>query len=68
MENMEPIAAYRIVKIPDPRSRGAVCWYEIERIEPNGARHVVAVCDTRQEARETLRAIETAGPPPRPIA
>lgn len=52
--------AYRIVRVADPRSRGACSWYEIEGIAADGARWHVATCDDRHEARETVRRIEAA--------
>lgn len=52
--------AYRIVRIADPRSRGACAWYEIEGMNAAGDRWHVATCDDRQEARELVRQIEAA--------
>lgn len=57
--NMTP-RTYRIVRIADPRSRGACSWYEVEAIAADGARWHVATCDTRTEARELVRQIEAA--------
>ena len=59
---MESPVAYRAVKIADPRSRGACYWFEIEAIYPDGSRRFVAVCDTKQEARETIKALENNPP------
>jgi len=53
-----PTHSYRIVRVADPRSRGACCWYEIEGIAASGARWHVATCDDRHEARELVRSIE----------
>jgi hypothetical protein len=50
--------AYRIIRIADPRSRGACAWYEIEGCNAAGDRWHVATCDDRQEARDLLAAIE----------
>ena len=53
---------YHIKKIRDPRTPGFF-WYEIEgRDGETGERYQVAICDTRDEAVEMLRAInvETA--------
>ncbi len=50
--------AYRIIRISDPRSRGACAWYEIEGCNAAGHRWHVATCDDRREARELLAAIE----------
>lgn len=53
-------ATYRIVKISDPRSRGACYWFEIESMAADGTRRLVATCDTREEARELLKQLEAA--------
>jgi len=60
--NARPIApvTYRIVKIADPRSRGACYWFEIESMTADGGRHHVATCDTREEAGEMLEQLEAA--------
>jgi len=60
--NARPIApvTYRIIKIADPRSRGACYWFEIESMTADGGRHHVATCDTRDEAREMLKHLEAA--------
>jgi hypothetical protein len=60
--NARPIApvTYRIIKISDPRSRGACYWFEIESMTADGGRHHVATCDTREEAREMLKQLEAA--------
>ena len=50
--------AYRIIRIADPRSRGACAWYEIEGCNAAGDRWHVATCDDRREARDLLAAIE----------
>jgi len=51
---------YRIVTIRDPRTPG-FCWYEIEgRNAATGEAWTAAVCDTKDEARDTLRAMEGA--------
>lgn len=57
--NMTP-RTYRIVRIADPRSRGACSWFEVEAIAADGARWHVATCDTRTEARQLVRQIEAA--------
>ena len=52
------MTTYHIKKIRDPRTPGFY-WYEIEgRDGEAGERHQVAICDTRDEAREMLRAIK----------
>jgi hypothetical protein len=48
---------YRIITIRDPRTPG-FRWWEIEARADDGTTETVAVCDTREEARETLRAME----------
>lgn len=49
---------YRIFTIRDPRTPGFK-WYEIEgRNAATGETWTAAVCDTKGEAREALRAIE----------
>lgn len=50
--------AYRIIRISDPRSRGACAWYEIEGVNAAGDRWHVATCDDRREARELLAALD----------
>lgn len=50
---------YRMFKIQDPRSPGFF-WYEIEAIAADGHVETVAVCDTRDEARDLLKAMEAA--------
>jgi hypothetical protein len=55
-----PTTVYRIVRIADPRSRGACAWFEVEAIAADGARYHVATCDDRQEARELVRQLEAA--------
>jgi len=49
--------AYRIIRVADPRSRGACAWYEIEGSNSSGERWHVATCDSRDEARELLKSI-----------
>lgn len=51
--------AYRIIKISDPRSRGACYWFEIEAVHADGSRLHVATCDDRREARELVAQLET---------
>ena len=51
---------YRVIKISDPRSRGACYWFEIESVTADGARYHVATCDTREEARELVKALRAA--------
>lgn len=54
------MTTYRIIKIRDPRTPG-FRWYEIEgRNADTGETWTAAVCDTRDEARDTLRAMEGA--------
>jgi hypothetical protein len=53
-----PTNAYRILKISDPRSRGACYWFEIEGMTAAGERWHVATVDTRAEARQLVAAIE----------
>ena len=48
---------YSLHKIQDPRTPGFF-WYEIEARTADGQTETVAVCDTREEARDMLRAIE----------
>ena len=55
-----PTMAYRVIKISDPRSRGLCYWFEIESVTADGARYHVATCDTRQEARELVKALRAA--------
>ena len=55
-----PTAGYRVVKISDPRSRGACYWFEIESITADGARQHVATCETREEARELVKSMRAA--------
>ena len=52
----QQIPIYRLLKIRHERSPGCF-WYEIECRLPNGETHVVAACDTREEARETIAAM-----------
>ena len=46
---------YRIIRIALPISASA--FFEIEGSNPAGDRWHVATCDTREEAREMLKAI-----------
>lgn len=55
-----PTHAYRILKISDPRSRGACYWFEVEGIAATGERWHVATVDTRAEARQLVATIEAA--------
>ena len=55
-----PTNAYRILKISDPRSRGACYWFEIEGMNAAGDRWHVATVDTRAEARQLVATIEAA--------
>ena len=49
---------YRIVTIRDPRTPGFK-WWEIEgHNAATGEMWTAAVCDTKDEARDTLQAIE----------
>jgi hypothetical protein len=51
---------YRIITIKDPRSPG-FRWWEIEaRDTATGQTETVAVCDTKDEASQLLRAMEAA--------
>jgi hypothetical protein len=51
---------YRIVTIRDPRTPGFK-WWEIEgHNAATGETWTAAVCDTKDEARDTLRAMEGA--------
>jgi multisubunit Na+/H+ antiporter MnhE subunit len=56
---MPATVTYRMLKIQDPRSPGFF-WYEIECRTPAGETHTVAVCDTRDEARETIAVVRAA--------
>jgi hypothetical protein len=54
------MTTYRIITIKDPRTPG-FRWWEIEaRDAATGTTEIVAVCDTRDEARDILRAMEAA--------
>jgi hypothetical protein len=54
------MTTYRIITIKDPRTPG-FRWWEIEaRDAATGTTETVAVCDTKEEARATLRAMEAA--------
>lgn len=51
---------YRIITIKDPRTPG-FRWWEVEaRNATTGETWTAAVCDTKAEARYTLRAMEAA--------
>jgi hypothetical protein len=54
---------YIIRKVSDPRSRGACFWFEAFAVSPAGAESFVGIFDTRQEAREAIRAIRAASRP-----
>lgn len=47
---------YRIVRIRDPRTP-VFFWFEIVATSDNGQAETVAVCDTRDEARDTIKAM-----------
>lgn len=53
------IPIYRLLKIRHERSPG-VYWYEIECRLPTGETNIVAVCDTREEAQQTIKAMRAA--------
>lgn len=53
-----PTNTYRILKISDPRSRGACYWFEVEGMTAAGERWHVATVDTRAEARQLVASIE----------
>lgn len=55
-----PTPTYRILKISDPRSRGACFWFEIEGMNAAGDRWHVATVDTRAEARQLVATMEAA--------
>lgn len=56
-ERASAMNTYRIVTIRDPRTPG-FRWYEIVGHNiTTGERWTAAVCDTREEARDTLRDI-----------
>jgi hypothetical protein len=55
-----PTNTYRILKISDPRSRGACYWFEVEGMNAAGDRWHVATVDTRAEARQLVATIEAA--------
>jgi hypothetical protein len=52
------MAAYRIIRTPDARSRGAVSFYDVESISPDGRRLCIATVDTRDEARDLVARLE----------
>lgn len=45
---------YRIVKVKDPRTP-VFFWFEIVATAPGVEPETVAVCDTRDEARDTIK-------------
>ncbi len=49
---------YRIIRIADPRSRGACAWFEVEAFDA-GNRWVVATVDTRREAIDLIDQLES---------
>lgn len=55
-----PTPTYRILKISDPRSRGACYWFEVEGLNAAGDRWHVGTVDTRAEARQLVATIEAA--------
>lgn len=55
-----PAHTYRIVRVSDPRSRGACFWYDVEGMAADGSRWHVATVDTRAEARQLVASIEAA--------
>ena len=57
-EGNDTMTTYSLHKIQDPRTPGFF-WYEIEATT-DGQTETVAVCDTNEEARDTLRAMEGA--------
>ena len=55
------MTTYHIIKIRDPRTPGFF-WFEVEgRDGETGQHYTVAVCDTRDEARQMLKNIEAVG-------
>jgi len=51
------MTTYRIITIKDPRTPG-FRWWEIEaRNAATGTTEIVAVCDTKDEARDTIKAM-----------
>jgi len=52
------MAAYRIIRTPDPRSRGAVSFFDVESVTADGRRSWIATVDTRDEARDLIRRLE----------
>jgi hypothetical protein len=59
--NPNPPTCYRMIRISDPRSRGACYWFEIESITADGRRAFIATAETRAEARDLIRRLESAG-------
>jgi hypothetical protein len=52
------MAAYRIIRTPDARSRGAVSFFDVESVTADGRRSWIATVDTRDEARDLIRRLE----------
>ena len=53
------MTAFRILTIRDPRTPG-FRWWEIEgHNDTTGERWTAAVCDTKEEARELVKAMRT---------
>jgi hypothetical protein len=52
------MTAYRIIRTPDARSRGAVSFFDVERVAADGRRQWIATTDNRAEARELVRGLE----------
>lgn len=52
------MTAYRIIRTPDARSRGAVSFFDVERVAADGRRQWIATTDSRAEARELVRSLE----------
>jgi hypothetical protein len=50
--------AYRIIRTPDARSRGAVSFFDVESVAADGRRQWIATTDSRAEARELVRGLE----------
>ncbi len=53
----EVCPCYRIIRIADPRSRGACAWFEVEAFDA-GNRWLVATVDTRREAIDLVNTLE----------
>jgi len=52
------MTAYRIIRTPDARSRGAVAFFDVESVAADGRRQWIATTDSRAEARELVRSLE----------